>query len=187
MNEGNLYLITLIGRRRNISERVKYICSAHNVNDVNQKVSYYAGLLEYDSYTVHAIDRIKPSFHIVERHAYQVETSEEKNQTVKQIKEKKESRESPTLQASNKKIYAFGFIGYIRGPSERNILLRLADFLTKKAIGGNPTMPFVSNGHYNLEAIGEVGNIKMAQLDKSDPYIFEGGRMIVGGGGCSPR
>ena len=45
----------------------------------------------------------------------------------------------------------------------------------------------VSHGNVILDLLGEADSTRIAQLNKSDPYEFEGGRIVVNGGGCSPR
>jgi len=86
-----------------------------------------------------------------------------------------------------KNMFAFGLIGYISGKSKKNVMAKLAFFLSNKSMGGNNRLPFNESGHFIIEELGESSGIQGADLSKNDPLQYIGQAIVVQGGSCSPR
>ena len=167
-------------------EKLVYILKAKSQDDVKRILPHIIDMSAYVKFNITELTRIKPNVHLVERHLLTQEKEMVNGEVDEQMKID-DKKELPTLQKKNKNIFAFGLIGYISAWDEKNAINKISRFLLQKAINKNIDLPFVSNGHYIIDELGEVDNTKRADLSKCDPLEFKSGRLIVGGGACSPR
>lgn len=187
---GQLYLVETRARlveSKNI-EYCSYILSASNKAEVHTKLSYFVDKSIYDEFHIRKLFRIKPNFHMVRRKVIEAEAYFAAKETQQQMAQQGiDEAASPTLQEKNNHVFAFGLIGHIAGHNEAAIMLRLSNFLAQKSMGSNKPLPFIANGHFVIERLGTSDSTRISDLSKNDPIEFEGGRIVVSGGGCSPR
>ena len=177
---GQLYVVKTRGilKACGSKEKSAYIVAAASSEEVEMKLRHFVDLSAYKEFSVKGIERVKPNFHVLSTHIEQ-EVEQESNVTT--------SSDSPTLQPKSRNLYAFGLIGHAIADSEKSLLKRLSVFLARKAGGSNSALPFVANGHFVIEELGEADSTRIANLERYDPEIYMQRAKIVSGGAASPR
>lgn len=184
---GQLYIVKTRGRLKECRsiEKCSYILASNNKDEVEAKLSYFVDLSVYVEFSIKAIERIKPNFHIVSRTVLSAEEHQAAKEGLHQVSDA-DQEGSTTLQPAGSHIFAFGCVGHVLAGSESAAIKKVSNFLARKSMGGNAQLPFASNGHFVIEAVGESDSTRTNDLSKFENFATGNVRMVQGGG-TSPR
>lgn len=188
MSVGQLYVVKTRARIKqdNSIEYASYIVASQSKDEVEMKLSYFVDKSLYSEFSIKAVQRVKPNFHMISRRVVSDEEYAIAKATEDQMAGSDGAENTVTLQKRNRNIFAFGCVGNILASSEKQAMKRVSDFLARRSMDSNAKLPFVSAGHLIIEEVGESDSTATPKLDKFENESVGGARMI-GGGGCSPR